>query len=258
MVKRLPPWVLFAAAAIVLSLAVAHFVSRVAKPDVRAPGATPLQQRMQQEIALRKSELDRDRAAIVARIQSLQQAGDHVAALQIAGRYYPTQDPEILALYRQSAEIEGRRQRLAEARKLVQEQCTEASAWKGAEEALHDLGGADVLARRKDLELTRLQSGDVLPLVLAQLRGDPGALLPKKPDPTEPPGHEHHVQVHPDFAIGLRTGSDQSDLICAWRLAARPRAARALQRFELVFWLAPLPNRMLDAEPLRYSPASPR
>lgn len=252
--KRIPPSILFAAAAIVLSLAAAHFFTRVTQQDSRASVMTAQEQRLQEETAARKAELERDRASIVARIQALQQAGDHVGAMQIAGRYHLVQDPEILALYRQSADIEGRRQRLAETRKLIQEQCTQATAWKAAEEALQDLDSAGVLAHRNELELTRAKASDVLPLILAQLRGEPGASLPNKADPKEPPGHEHHVQVHADYAIGLSSGTPDQDLICAWRLAARPDASLALQRFELVFWRAPMPNKLLATEALRYTP----
>jgi len=102
---------LFAASAVALALAVIHFIGRLETRPTRSAKAIARQQLLDQQIAGLKLELQRDRPAIVARIRALQDEGRHAEAMNLASRYHLLNDPELLALYRHSAEIEARRQR---------------------------------------------------------------------------------------------------------------------------------------------------
>ena len=253
--------ILFAIAVAVLGFALFGPIERAIKAGFgpRSP-AEVLQERVRKEVEALRAEFAANRAAIVERVRALQNAGDHAAAMNAAARYYPLQDPELMALYRTSAEAEAARQRLADFRNLLQRECTEGTARTSAAAYLDSIAPSaprSGISTPGDYRLTRLTAADARDQLARKLAETPPA-APAHADEHGPDHKDkgpHPARIPPDLAATfLRSAPADDDLVCVWKVQGQRNAGGARRRFELVLWLVPHGSaKMLESEALSFT-----
>ena len=177
---------LFSAAAIALVIGGWPALSRVYHSYVQRQEQAARQQQLSQETAQLKAELQTSKPALLAELQQLQAAGMHQEVLAKASRYRLTNDPDIGAIYRRSAQELSLQQTLAKLERLAAEHCNEADVRRHLQETMSKVQSAGTASNSSTWRIRRLDTDAFIAPIQSHLRA--AAARSKE---TEEHEHEH-------------------------------------------------------------------
>lgn len=245
---------LFSAAAIALVIGGWPALSRVYHSYVQRQEQAARQQQLSQETAQLKAELQTSKPALLAELQQLQAAGMHQEVLAKASRYRLTNDPDIGAIYRRSAQELSLQQTLAKLERLAAEHCNEADVRRHLQETMSKVQSAGTASNSSTWTIRRLDTDAFIAPIQSHLRA--AAARSKE---TEEHEHEHEHDSHidsveelfdvdhparlsPALAYALMQGNPVGPQICVWSVqgeaALGALTQNAAKPFELTIWMA--------------------
>ena len=245
---------LFSAAAIALVIGGWPALSRVYHSYVQRHEQAARQQQLSQETAQLKAELQSNKPALLAELKQLQAAGLHQEVLAKASRYRLTNDPDIGAIYRRSAQELSLQQTLAKLERLATEHCNEADVRRHLQETMSKVQSAETASNNTSWTIRRLDTNAFIAPIQSHLRA--AAARSKE---TEEHEHEHkhdsHIdsvdelfgvdhpaRLNPALAYALMQGKPVASQICVWSVhgeaALGALTQNAVKPFELTIWMA--------------------
>ena len=241
---------LFSAAAIALVIGGWPALSRVYHSYVQRHEQAARQQQLSQETAQLKAELQTSKPALLAELQQLQTAGLHQEVLAKASRYRLTNDPDIGAIYRQSAQELSLQQTLAKLERLAAEHCNEADVRRHLQETMSKVQSAGTASNSSTWRIRRLDTDAFIAPIQSHLRA--AAARSKETEEHEHDSHidsvdelfgvDHPARLSPALAYALMQGKPVGPQICVWSVqgeaALGALTQNAAKPFELTIWMA--------------------
>ena len=241
---------LFSAAAIALVIGGWPALSRVYHSYVQRHEQAARQQQLTQETAQLKAELQTSKPALLAELQQLQTAGLHQEVLAKASRYRLTDDPDIGAIYRQSAQELSLQQTLAKLERLAAEHCNEADVRRHLQETMSKVQSAGTASNSSTWRIRRLDTDAFIAPIQSHLRAT--AARSKETEEHEHDSHidsvdelfgvDHPARLSPALAYALMQGKPVAPQICVWSVqgeaALGALTQNAAKPFELTIWMA--------------------
>ena len=241
---------LFSAAAIALVIGGWPALSRVYHSYVQRHEQAARQQQLSQETAQLKAELQTSKPALLAELQQLQTAGLHQEVLAKASRYRLTDDPDIGAIYRQSAQELSLQQTLAKLERLAAEHCNEADVRRHLQETMSKVQSAGTASNSSTWTIRRLDTDAFIAPIQSHLRAT--AARSKETEEHEHDSHidsvdelfgvDHPARLSPALAYALMQGKPVAPQICVWSVqgeaALGALTQNAAKPFELTIWMA--------------------
>ena len=241
---------LFSAAAIALVIGGWPALSRVYHSYVQRHEQAARQQQLTQETAQLKAELQTSKPALLAELQQLQTAGLHQEVLAKASRYRLTDDPDIGAIYRQSAQELSLQQTLAKLERLAAEHCNEADVRRHLQETMSKVQSAGTASNSSTWTIRRLDTDAFIAPIQSHLRAT--AARSKETEEHEHDSHidsvdelfgvDHPARLSPALAYALMQGKPVAPQICVWSVqgeaALGALTQNAAKPFELTIWMA--------------------
>ena len=241
---------LFSAAAIALVIGGWPALSRVYHSYVQRQEQAARQQQLSQETAQLKAELQTSKPALLAELQQLQAAGMHQEVLAKASRYRLTNDPDIGAIYRQSAQELSLQQTLAKLERLAAEHCNEADVRRHLQETMSKVQSAGTASNSSTWTIRRLDTDAFIAPIQSHLRAT--AARSKETEEHEHDSHidsvdelfgvDHPARLNPALAYALMQGKPVAPQICVWSVqgeaALGALTQNAVKPFELTIWMA--------------------
>ena len=241
---------LFSAAAIALVIGGWPALSRVYHSYVQRQEQAARQQQLSQETAQLKAELQTSKPALLAELQQLQAAGMHQEVLAKASRYRLTNDPDIGAIYRRSAQELSLQQTLAKLERLAAEHCNEADVRRHLQETMSKVQSAGTASNSSTWRIRRLDTDAFIAPIQSHLRAT--AARSKETEEHEHDSHidsvdelfgvDHPARLSPALAYALMQGKPVAPQICVWSVqgeaALGALTQNAAKPFELTIWMA--------------------
>ena len=243
---------LFSAAAIALVIGGWPALSRVYHSYVQRHEQAARQQQLSQETAQLKAELQTSKPALLAELQQLQTAGLHQEVLAKASRYRLTNDPDIGAIYRQSAQELSLQQTLAKLERLAAEHCNEADVRRDLQEVMAQVQAPGTPSNSSTWTIRRLDTDAFIAPIQSHLRATAARSKETEEHEHEHDSHidsveelfgvDHPARLSPAVAYALMQGKPVAPQICVWSVqgeaALGALTQNAAKPFELTIWMA--------------------